>query len=381
MEEDGMLCFVRVSVLLFLFCLHGYAADPVPIQIPETFTHPRLLHTQADLQRMRERVEHQQEPWYGGYLTLASHPQSSADWRIRGGFANVSRDARDNTHNTELWQDSNTAYQNALLWAITHEKKHARKAIDILNAWSYPLREITGHDRHLAAGLYGFKLVNAAEILRYTNSGWQRNDIEQCQTMFLNVFYPVIQNFAPFANGNWDAACIKTILAIGVFCDDVQLVEQAVRYYHHGEGNGRLTHYVINDTGQCQESGRDQQHTQLGLALLAEACEIAWNQGMDLYGAHNNRLLQGFEYTAKYNLGMEVPFVPHTDITGKYKHQNIAEKGRGRLRQIYEMPYNHYVFRKKLKAPYLKQAIEKIRPEGAAFQADHPGFGTLLFFE
>jgi hypothetical protein len=35
--------------------------------------------------------------------------------------------------------------------------------------------------------------------------------------------------------------------------------------------------------------------------------------------------------------------------------------------------------RKGLKAPYTRQAAEKIRPEGAAWSADHPGFGTLLF--
>jgi len=35
--------------------------------------------------------------------------------------------------------------------------------------------------------------------------------------------------------------------------------------------------------------------------------------------------------------------------------------------------------RKGLSAPFTKQAAEKIRPEGAAWTGDHPGFGTVLF--
>ncbi len=98
-----------------------------------------------------------------------------------------------------------------------------------------------------------------------------------------------------------------------------------------------------------------------------------------MYGAADNRLLKGFEYTAKYNLGEDVPFTPHTDKTGEYIHDAISPQGRGRLRPIWEMVLNHYQNRKNLAAPYMKQAAEKIRPEGAAVYADHPGFGTLLF--
>jgi hypothetical protein len=168
-------------------------------------------------------------------------------------------------------------------------------------------------------------------------------------------------------------------MAVGVFCDNREIFNRAVEYYNHGSGNGSLTHYIISETGQCQESGRDQQHAQLGLAHLAEACEIAWQQGLDLYGAADNRLLKGFEYTAKYNLGDEVPFVLYRDTTGKYAWKTISSQGRGRLRPVFEMVWNHYENRQGQKAPYTKQAAEKIRPESAAWQADHPGFGTLCF--
>ena len=169
------------------------------------------------------------------------------------------------------------------------------------------------------------------------------------------------------------------MMAIGVFCDDRAIWDRGVEYFYHGSGNGRLTHYIINADGQCQESGRDQSHAQLGLGHLADACEIAWTQGLDLYAAADNRLLKGFEYTAKYNLGDDVPFTPYRDTTGKYHAKPISADYRGRLRPIFEMVWNHYENRRGVPAPFTKKAAEQIRPEGAAFDADHPGFGTLLF--
>ena len=183
-----------------------------------------------------------------------------------------------------------------------------------------------------------------------------------------------------FANGNWDAAAMQTVMAIGVFCNDRAIFERGLHYYVNGEGNGCLTHYIINDSGQCQESGRDQQHTLLGLGLLAACSEIAWNQGLDLYSYADYRLLKGFEYTARYNLGEDVPFVEMFDRTGKYHYDRISAQGRGRLRSVFEMVYNHYVNRAGIEALYTQKAAEKIRPEGPGRpSADHPGFGTLLF--
>ena len=168
-------------------------------------------------------------------------------------------------------------------------------------------------------------------------------------------------------------------MAAGVFLDDHDLFDRAVQHFRVGDGNGRLTHYIVNADGQCQESGRDQQHTQLGLGLLCEACEIAWHQGFDLYAEADDRLLAGFEYTARYNLGEDVPFTPHVDTTGGYRHARISPEGRGRLRPVYELPWSHYGSRRGLQAPWTRKAAEKNRPEGAGVPGDHPGFGTLLF--
>jgi hypothetical protein len=344
------------------------------------FAHPGLLHAQADLDRIKQRVAAGQEPWKAGFDKLRRDGQSRADWRIRGPAETVTRETGNVHGNNEMVQDGNAAYQNALMWCITGDEAHARKAVEILNAWAGTLRKMDGHDVQLAAGLNGFKFVNAAELMRYTYPAWKAEDVARFERMLKEAVYPPIKDFATFANGNWDAACLETIMAIGVFCGDRALFDRAVDYYRNGEGNGRLTHYIFDESGQCQESGRDQPHTQLGLGALANACEIAWNQGLDLYGEAGNRLLAGFEYTARYNLGQDVPFMAHVDTTGKYRQKKISDIKRGDFRPVYEMVWNHYQNRRGIPAPFTKQAAEKERPEGAGFGSDHPGFGTLLFY-
>ena len=350
---------------------------------PKAFVHPGLLHSMKDLNRMKEMVAQNKEPWNSGFEVFKASPYSSAGWQPhpaehveRSLLIGYSKNIR------ELEKDVCAAYQNALMWTITGDEAHAKTAVEIINAWSKKLKVFDGTDVELGAGICGFKLVNAAEIMRYTYPEWSKADIKQCQQMFKKVFYPPIQHFALWAHGNWDLACMKEMMAIGVFCDDHAMFDKAVHFYYAGPGNGSLTHYIVNENGQCQESGRDQPHCQLGIGHLSEMCEIGWTQGLDMYSAVNNRLLKGFEYTAKYNLGEEVPFEPYTDISGRFPATQISTNGRGQLRSIYEMVLNHYANRVGLSADqykYTKQAADKLRPEKAGFNADNPGFGTLLF--
>lgn len=343
------------------------------------FIHPGLLHGREDLARMKSAVAAKQEPVFSGFEVLRSNSASQAAYRLKGPFGEIGRNP--NVHFPDYDSDANAAYQCALMWCITGEPAYADKSKEILNAWCSTLKKVSGRDAVLMAGLGPFKMVNAAELLRSTDSGWEDGEVRRAQQHFREVIYPVLKDFAPFANGNWDTAAMKTTMAIGVFCDDRAMFERALCYYIAGSGDGALTHYIINSAGQCQESGRDQQHTQLGLAHLGDCCEIAWHQGLDLYSYDDNRLLKGFEYTARYNLGKDVPFVETLDQTGKYHHFMISTNGRGRLRPVFEEIYNHYAKRAGIPVVNTQCAASQMRPEGAVGSgADHPGFGTLLFF-
>jgi hypothetical protein len=338
-----------------------------------SFLHPGVLHKLSDLQRMKTRIAAGTEPWLSGWNVFRADPYSQSTYSMKGPRATVDRGSTE-VGNWELWNDCNAAYQNALMWNLTGNTAHATKALQIIKGWSSTLTSITGKDAQLAASIYGYKLAAAAELMRYTapSGSWSASEITRTENLFRNVFVPLTRTFG---DAGWGTNCIKAMMAFGVFCNDTSVYNAAVDAFHL-HSCCKISR-VFRDTGQCVDSGRDQAHTQLILGSMAEACEIAWVQGQDLYSASANRLLAGFEYTAKYNLGNDVPYTVWGPCQATYG--SISTNQRGTLRPVYEMAFNHYVKRRGLPAPWTYAATQRITPEGAAFQCDHPGFGTLLF--
>jgi alpha-glucosidase len=344
------------------------------------FFHPGILHTPKDFDRMRQSIADTASIAFGSYKLLEEHPFSQADYKMQGPFRVISRDGEFRYTKSKMENDFHAAYQNALMWTLTKNEKHAQKSFEILSAYADSLAYIPEtNDAPLLAGLEGFKIICAMEILKHTHNV----QMQKIESMFGNVFLPVLENFyrrPPYTNGNWGLIVTKAYMAAGIYFDDHFMYEKARQFYLYGNDNGTIAHYIDGVTGQIQESGRDQAHAQLGIGAMAVVCELAWKQGDDLYSLLDNRLLKGYEYVAKYNLGYDdVPFRQWTDVTGKYNNwTKISEKARGQLRPIYEIVYNHYVIRKGLKMPYTGQVLEKIRPEG--FSGDQPpSFGSLLY--
>ena len=371
-----------VLSLMVISCFSGSAVSQEK-EKSNGFVHPGLLHTQQDLERMRDAINNENSPISDGFKVLQESKYSQHNYQLRGPSVEWGR--APNVAMGQAVDDATAAYQNALMWCITGNKKHADKAAEILNRWSTTHQRMVGVDGVLAAGLQGLKFVNAAELLRHTDSGWPEEQAVQCERWFRNAIYPKIEHYAYFANGNWETAALQTNVAIAVYCSDREMFESTMRYAVNGCGNGSIPNVVIDESGQCQETTRAQHYAQLGLGTLANAVEIAWNQGVDLYGWNNNRLMQGFEYTAKYGLGHDVPYRHYLDRTGKYglegRHQHytkISTVSRGNFYAIFERPYNHYAKRRKLSVPFSEQVVERKRPEG--FNHDHVGLGTLTHF-
>ena len=226
------------------------------------------------------------------------------------------------------------------------------EALKIINAYAATLQRFDGHDAPLCA-IQGYWLVRAMTMLSdHQTPAWP--------AMIRRAMLPVIDQFeadSPYANGNWGAIVNRLRMACGIFLKDSTIYQQSIDYFLYANDNGSLPKY-ISTTGQCQESGRDQAHAQLGLGALCETCEMAWEQGDDLWGTLDNRLLKGIEYTARYNLGYDVPFTTWTDCTGLYNDwTQPGEMGRGRIRDIYQLPYNHYVKRCGLSMPYTQKVL------------------------
>ena len=147
---------------------------------------------------------------------------------------------------------------------------------------------------------------------------------------------------------------------------------------------------------EMQESGRDQGHCTLSLALLTTVCQLAWNQGDDLWGFRNNIVLKASEYVAKYNIAMlNVPYYPYSWHEGDPWSgcgvkttllPEIGSGGRGSLRPMWTMIYNHYAKIKNLPAFYTAMGVQRTQPEGGGGDYgpnsggfDQLGFGTLLY--
>jgi len=363
-------------MVYFLFFLSSVSSAQ------KKFIHPGILFSSSDLQRIYQTAKDKNSAGYASFELLSNNPLASSDYKLKGPFRVISRDGEFGNTKSLMEADFSAAYLNSLMWIATRDQKHAQKSIEILLGYADSLQRIPStNDAPLLVGLEGTKIINALEILKYDFKRADPKKLERITRMVKGIFLPVCEQFyasPAYTNGNWGPIVTKFYLSAAIYLDDQKMYDKAIRFYLHANDNGTIANYVDGETGQIQESGRDQGHSQLGIGAMATICEIAWKQGDDLYAALNNRLLKGFEYTARYNLGNEVPFKKWKDITGKYSDwEQISVIGRGRFIPVYQMVYNHYVRRKGLLMPFTQQVIAKMGAEG--YDRDQPGFGGLLY--
>ena len=369
---------------------------------PATFTHPGMLHNAGDINRAKVRVAAGTDPWLSGWNRLTANSHSQSTWTNRA-TATIIRGG-DGQNYSLLYNDIAAAYQNALRWKVGGTEANAVCAANILNAWSSTLTSVTGNaDRFLAAGLYGWQFANACELMR-DYSGF---NLAAAQQMLANVFYPLNNSFLTNHNdacitnywANWDLCNMASILAIGILNEDSAKYDQAVTYFKSGAGNGSIAHavpYLYTDSdgyalGQWQESGRDQGHTVLGMGQMGAVCEMAWNQGDDLYSYDSRRFMKSAQYVAKYNSGGDVPFTTYTWGTGQSCAQSsqtvVSSASRGQIRPVWAMLHFHYNRRIGLDDKYISAMYyDLVAPEGGGGDYgsdsggyDQLGFGTLMY--
>jgi hypothetical protein len=386
--------FRRPVVGLFALALQASAraAAPAPflpaLDTPAPyqrgpFVHPGGLHTGADLERMKARVAAKHTPWIECWGQLLRDPLASADYRPAP-RANLG-DSRQRAS-----QDAHAAYLNFMRGYISGDQRHIDAAIRICNDWSAAVNQVpSGTDIPGLSGIPIAEFAIVGELLR-VSPHWKSEDLARFQRMTTDYLYPVCHTFLTTHNGahvtnhwaNWDIANIGALVAIGVLCDRPDIYDEGVAYYLRGEGMGSIMNAVYKihsgGLGQWQESGRDQSHAQLGVGMLAQACQIAWNQGLDLYGVADNRLLAGAEYVARSNLGHAVPFAFYTNshpANNFWLSNNALYRIEGW--PLWELVYNHYVVLRGRAAPGTSAMVQLIRPETGG--KDHFGYGTLTF--
>ncbi|AER33065.1 MULTISPECIES: alginate lyase family protein [Pantoea] len=363
-----------------------------------SFIHPGALNTADDFKKTALEVKEGHQPWSSDFALLRSNAHDSPDYTphpvavlYRGTAAGHPKE-----NYALLFNDAAAAYALALDWRLSGDDSRAKRAVYILTQWAEKLRSIDGtSDKFLAAGLYGYQLAVAAETLR-GSSDFSASQQKAIRNMLVTVFAPMNIAFLEHHNGaktdhywaNWDLSSTASLMAIGIYADRKDFYEKARHYYLDGNGNGALRKaaWKVYPDGlvQWQESGRDQAHTLLGIGLAGTICQLAWNQGDDLFGAYNNRLLGAARYVARYNSGISVPYTVYhnSDVAQSV----ISDKGRGEIRPVWALLYGHYVQLMHLSAPEIKVALEKEGLEGGGGNYgpnsggyDQLGYGTLTF--
>lgn len=411
------------------------------------FKHPGGLHTEADFERVRRQIAEGNEKVVAAFdiLKKAAYAQSTAktypvETVVRnnngGNYLNAARGAT-------------IAYQNALRWKLEGNEACANHAVEVLNAWASTCKGISGDSNYaLASGLYGYELAQAAELMR-DYEGWNATDFEAFQQWMLNVWYPSAVKFLRQRNGTWENSTYKPsvgsgadgdrpghywsnwglcnalcLVSIGVLCDDVFIYNQGLSFVKYDLAglagsnpnirntatdlyNNGLTEYIDNliphveeydgetgaygKVGQMQESGRDQGHATMALGLAVDICQVAWNQGDDLFSYHDNRMAAGVEYVAAYNNGLkdDLPWVTYhyADCRhawrGATNHTAPSTSGRGQTRPYWARIIGHYEGVKGVKMPFAEMALEKMGidagPSGSSSGAyDHMGYTALM---
>jgi hypothetical protein len=324
-----------------------------------SIVHPGILQTRADLDFMKAKIHAGEEPWKSAWEHWLAEPVSSLDFKPQP-FAHIIRGAfgAGQKGGAELSTSAAAVSSHVNQWVVTGDEAHARKVIEIFDAWSSTLADFSENDAMLLAGWTGGEFANAAEILRATYPAWRGESVTSFKRMLLTVYVPLLRMYYPEANGNWDAAMMFTLLAIGIFCEDRQLMDAVYAHYRVGPVNSGITRYVY-PSGQCEETTRDQGHVQLGLGYFARTAITAWNQGVDLFGEADNRLALGYEYTAQLLLGEPVPV-----------YGTVVDH-RNRFSDVYEGILQHYRYVKHIDMPYT---------EKAALSAREHSHGAVTFF-
>jgi hypothetical protein len=296
---------------------------------PRTFVHPGVTVSKGQLDFTRSKVDAGAQPWKGAfdrmmaskYADLNRTPKPRAVVEC-GSYSNPNHGCTDER------EDAIAAYTHALAWYLTRDERHARKAIELMDAWSAVIRDHTNSNAPLQTGWAGSSWPRAAEIIKYTYTGTWANS-GRFATMLRGVYLPEIINGSN-SNGNWELSMMEAAIGISVFLEDKASYDKAMAKfrtrtaaYVYLESDGALPKTVPSQNlntrekivkywqgqtafvdGLSQETCRDFTHTGYGLSAISHVAETSRIQGQDLYGTDvGERLRHGLGFHARYELG------------------------------------------------------------------------------
>ncbi|MFJ6570647.1 alginate lyase family protein [Streptomyces sp. NPDC091292] len=322
-----------VVVALVAGLLVWPTATPAAQAAPAAFAHPGVTVSRGQLDFVRDKVNAGAQPW-----------KSAFDQMIASKYASLSRTpapraivecgsySNPNYGCTDEREDAIAAYTDALAWYITRDDRYAKKAIELMDAWSATIKDHTNSNAPLQTGWAGSSWPKAAEIIKYTYTGGWANS-GRFSTMLRDVYLPKVINGSN-SNGNWELSMMEAAVGISVFLEDKTSYDKALSKfrtrtaaYVYLASDGALPKTVPSQnldtrdkivnywqgqgtfvTGLTQETCRDFTHTGYGISAISHIAETSRIQGQDLYGTDvGERLRQALGFQAKYELGEAAP--------------------------------------------------------------------------
>ncbi|MCS3796455.1 carbohydrate-binding domain-containing protein [Niastella sp. OAS944] len=465
---------MRMPVLVVMLLMVAFNKTTYAQRV---FAHPGISHKKSDLDRMKYMVQAGKEPYKTSFQNLSQNPYASYNYTVQGN-PSVTRLVEPSSiagYNYEKFKyDALAAYYNAIMWTITGDERHAKKSVQCLNAWANITHIESNGTMALDAGRVIWKMLEGAEIIKSTYTGWAQSDINKFKAMLVYpgysttavpaaaiaaedaTFYWYMYNGDAGRHGNQGIFAMRGLMAMGIFMDNEIMYDRALRYmmgmphraddlpypsgpravsatpsatydyydeYTLGSTVGSTEDYGYNEpianyiweNGQCQEASRDQSHTITGVAIINTMCEMAWNQGDDMYSFLNYRVLKGIEFGMRYNASLNYTFADQTspweptvengefiqrrDRTGRWlskKMNPYLEKDFVTLTRGTNFKFTAYPFHEMALAHYrdriglspdnykwLQRAFDistrESGLEAQGFQVDFPGYGGLAY--
>ena len=400
------------------------------------FVHPGLLHTQHDIDDIKERLAENDSKTVQAFDVLKnSWVAAKSETEVWGITEYIKRGVAGDENYMNAYRNAAKAYQCALLWKITGEKQWATRALYVLNQYPLITKGLGGNtNQSLIPGFIGYQFLNAAELMR-DYDGWAQEDFERFKQWMIDVWFVTAQDFLErrhdtvtregnwyHYHSNWGLGNALFCVSLGVFADLPDIYNYGMWWIKEGPGNESLyvgeSHPWKLDQGMCgygwglipwfhqddrgpfgylnqmQESGRDQGHSMAALGLLSYAFQTAYNQGDNAFCNLYNPLVPGMagsamvagaaEYVAMYNCNQvdpaDIPYKTNWWMGG------LNATGRGQNRPIWQLFVNHYQNRMGIPMEYCTRMTRIVGIESGGNNAygtnsggyDHTGYGTLM---
>lgn len=325
----------------------------------EVFKHPGIGNSKAQLDFIKTKIG--QEPWLTAYNQMASNGLASINYTPATPLVELKCTTSNPSLCNGIRSDSAAVYTQALMWYFTGNQAYANKAIQIMNNWSSTLSSVSFSDadttnkaywqNRLEIGWSAETMIRGAELIRYSNAGWQTADITKFEGMLKNIYVQHLK-YGWTRGANDSMTWANGLINVGIFTNDKTTYDQGVQawkdvlasaVYLNRDGaqppyfpittdsstvylqeigatkrnippaggtirtpDAQLARYYSPTSyieGLQIESGRDMGHVMMGVGSLATAAETARIQGYDdLYNSsgHKERLLAAYELNARY---------------------------------------------------------------------------------